>query len=87
MNDHDHDHCHKKDPAAKRIIDAASEGCEESRLLMSRRAMLGVSASLFTWAFMPRVASAANSPDKRLLVVLLRGGMDGLKYSSTERRL
>jgi uncharacterized protein (DUF1501 family) len=75
MSDHEHD------PIPQRIIDAASEGCEESRLLMSRRVMMGVSASLFTWAFMPRVASAAGSRDKRLLVVVLRGGMDGLSIA------
>ena len=53
------------------------EGCEESRLLMSRRAMLGVTAGLFSWAFMPRFAEAATD-DPRLLVVVLRGGMDGI---------
>lgn len=57
----------------------ACQGCAESRLLMSRRAMLGVTAGLFSWAFMPRFAEAAPShDDPRLLVVVLRGGMDGL---------
>jgi uncharacterized protein (DUF1501 family) len=55
----------------------AAEGCAESRLTMSRRAMLGVSASLFSWAYMPSWANAASS-DPRLLVVILRGGMDGV---------
>jgi uncharacterized protein (DUF1501 family) len=56
-----------------------SEGCEEARLLLSRRAMLGVSAGLFSWAFVPRSAEAAGSDgEARLLVVILRGGMDGL---------
>lgn len=59
------------------LIRAASEGCAESRLLMTRRAMLGVTASLFSWACMPRFAEAATS-DARLLVVVLRGGMDGV---------
>jgi uncharacterized protein (DUF1501 family) len=58
-------------------VRAAAEGCAESRLLMSRRAMLGVSAGLFSWACMPRFAEAATS-DARLLVVVLRGGMDGI---------
>jgi uncharacterized protein (DUF1501 family) len=39
--------------------------------------MLGVTAGLFSWAFMPRYAEAASA-DPRLLVVILRGGMDGL---------
>ncbi|PZQ18012.1 MAG: hypothetical protein DI565_04675 [Ancylobacter novellus] len=39
--------------------------------------MLGVTAGLFSWGCMPRIASAATT-DPRLLVVILRGGMDGL---------
>lgn len=55
------------------------EGCAESRLLMSRRSMLGMSAGLFSWAFMPRFAEAASAGfDPRLVVAILRGGMDGL---------
>jgi uncharacterized protein (DUF1501 family) len=56
---------------------AAHEGCTESRLLLSRRAMLGVTAGLFSWAYMPRFATAASA-DPRLLVVVLRGGTDGI---------
>jgi uncharacterized protein (DUF1501 family) len=56
---------------------ATGEGCAESRLLMSRRAMLGVTAGLFSWAYMPRFAEAATN-DARLLIVVLRGGMDGI---------
>ena len=67
------------DPAVDRLHRDACEGCAESRLLMSRRAMLGVSAGLFSWAFMPRFAEAADAAnDPRLLVVVLRGGMDGI---------
>jgi uncharacterized protein (DUF1501 family) len=70
---------HPIEPADTRLDHAAAEGCEESRLLMSRRAMLGVSAGLFSWACVPRYAEAASaSSDPRLLVVILRGGMDGL---------
>ena len=72
---HDHDHCNHV--LNERLQRAAMEGCEESRLLMSRRAMLGVTASLFSWACMPRWAEAATD-DPRLLVVVLRGGMDGV---------
>lgn len=63
-----------------RIQAAADEGCEESRLYLSRRAVLGVTATLSAWAFLPRSASAAgdNLREKRLFVVLLQGGMDGL---------
>lgn len=63
-----------------RLARAAAEGCAESRLLMTRRAMLGMTFGLYSWAFMPRYAEAATeaSSDPRLLVVVLRGGMDGL---------
>ena len=67
------------DCADDRIVRAAAAaGCEESRLLLSRRAVLGVSASLFSWAYAPRWASAGSATDPRFLVVVLRGGMDGL---------
>ena len=64
-------------PADAPLARAAAEGCAESRLLLSRRAMLGVTAGLFSAAFTPRIASAATA-DPRLLVVVLRGGMDGV---------
>jgi len=73
MSDHDHE----LPPVDLRLAAAAEEGCEESRLLISRRAMLGLSAGLFAWSFMPRHAEAAGT-EPRLLVVLLRGGLDGL---------
>src|SRR5262245_21202282 len=70
---------HPLDAETEKVRQAACEGCAESRLLMSRRAMLGVSAGLFSWAFMPRFAEAASTAnDPRLLVVVLRGGMDGI---------
>jgi uncharacterized protein (DUF1501 family) len=59
------------------VHEAAVAGCAESRLLLSRRAMLGVTAGLFSSALMPRLASASRA-DPRLLVVVLRGGMDGV---------
>jgi uncharacterized protein (DUF1501 family) len=59
------------------IHEAAAAGCAESRMLLSRRAMMGVSVGLFSAAFMPKMASAASA-DPRLLVVVLRGGMDGV---------
>ena len=45
---------------------------------MSRRAMLGVTAGLFSWAYMPRFAQAAGGDCPRLLIVVLRGGLDGI---------
>jgi len=54
------------------------DGCAESSLLMSRRGMLGLTAALFTSAALPSVVNASTNTDARLLVVLLRGGMDGL---------
>jgi uncharacterized protein (DUF1501 family) len=64
--------------AANAHPDRAAEGCAESRLLMSRRAALGFTAGLFSWAYMPRFAEGAGSDDPRLLIVVLRGGMDGI---------
>lgn len=76
MDNHDLDHGNI-DP---RIEAAANEGCEESRWYLNRRAVLGVTATLSAWAFLPRSASAAGDDlrEKRLFVVLLQGGMDGL---------
>jgi uncharacterized protein (DUF1501 family) len=65
------------DPMLLRLRDAARQGCEESRLLLTRRGMMGLTAGLFSWGFMPKLAKAASA-DPRLLVVILRGGMDGL---------
>ena len=45
---------------------------------MSRRAMLGGLSGLFSWAYMPRFAEAAGDTGPRLLIVVLRGGMDGI---------
>lgn len=73
MSDH-----HDAPPADPRLVDAARAGCAESRLLISRRAVMGISASLFSWAFMPRAAMAGVATDPRLLVVFLRGGVDGI---------
>ena len=75
MSDHDHDHAAPAMP--QYLLDAAAEGCEESKLLINRRNLLGLSAGLFSWAHMPRHAEAAGT-EKRLLIVLLNGGVDGL---------
>ncbi|MCA2013561.1 DUF1501 domain-containing protein [Cereibacter sphaeroides] len=52
--------------------------CSEGRLLMDRRQMLGMTAGLFSTAFMPNLARANTLSEARLLVVVLRGGLDGL---------
>lgn len=98
MSDHDH----HQEPIDQRLHDAAMAGCEESRAVMTRRAFMGVSASLFTCSLLPGVAGAATAPvdpnenDPRLLIVQLRGGMDGLnvlvphgdpKYATLRGRL
>jgi uncharacterized protein (DUF1501 family) len=80
MPDHDHE------TIAPRLMDAVSAGCEESRLFLSRRALMGMSAGLFSWACVPRHAEAFDG-DRRLLIVLMRGGLDGLHvaYQNLER--
>lgn len=69
---------HEQPLLDNRVLHAAADGCEQSKMLISRRALMGISASLFTWAYMPRLAQAATGQDPRLLIVILRGGMDGL---------
>ena len=44
----------------------------------SRRALLTASGALFAWAFAPRSAHAAGSRDPRLVMIVLRGALDGL---------
>ena len=50
--------------------------CCDPRL--NRRAFLQGTGALTAWAMTPRVASAAGSRDPRLLVIVLRGALDGL---------
>ncbi|MCU0830699.1 MAG: DUF1501 domain-containing protein [Rhizobiaceae bacterium] len=78
MGLHDDHPEHDASPERRRLMQAAAEGCAESRLLMSRRALFGVTAGLYSAAFMPDFAQAAANPEARFLVVVLRGGMDGL---------
>ena len=44
----------------------------------SRRAFLIAGGALFAWAHFPKLASAANQRDPRLIVIILRGALDGL---------
>lgn len=53
--------------------------CRESRLLsISRRSLLLGGASFAAWAYLPKSAQAAGARDPRLIVVILRGALDGL---------
>ena len=47
-------------------------------ILTPRRSVLGSTGALFSWAFMPRFARAAGARDPRLVVIILRGALDGL---------
>ncbi len=51
--------------------------CEDA-VHPSRRAILGAAGALFAWSFAPRYAFAAGGRDPRLVVVVLRGALDGL---------
>ena len=44
----------------------------------SRRAVLVTGGALFAWAHLPKFARAADGRDPRLVVVILRGALDGL---------
>ncbi len=54
--------------------------CCESRNspLASRRALLLGGAAFAAWAYLPKFARAADGRDPRLIVVILRGALDGL---------
>jgi uncharacterized protein (DUF1501 family) len=54
--------------------------CRESRtsLATTRRALLLGGASFAAWAYLPKFARAADGRDPRLIVVILRGALDGL---------
>src|SRR5260221_2033948 len=53
--------------------------CEGLRAsVTSRRALLLGGASFAAWAYLPKFARAADGRDPRLVVVILRGALDGL---------
>src|SRR5689334_13460989 len=52
--------------------------CGYTSLVTSRRALLLGGASFATWAYVPKFARAADARDPRLIVVILRGALDGL---------
>src|SRR5215471_9943755 len=55
------------------------DACENRTLLASsRRALLLGGASFAAWAYLPKFARAADGRDPRLIVIILRGALDGL---------
>jgi len=52
--------------------------CGESRTSLTRRTLLLGGASFAAWAYLPKFARAADGRDPRLIVVILRGALDGL---------
>jgi uncharacterized protein (DUF1501 family) len=44
----------------------------------SRRTLLATTGGLFAWAYLPKFARAADARDPRLVVIILRGALDGL---------
>ena len=54
--------------------------CQDTSLQpgLTRRGLFGAGVSFFAWAHMTKLSSAAGARDPRLLIVLLRGAMDGL---------
>jgi uncharacterized protein (DUF1501 family) len=45
---------------------------------LTRRRLLLTAAATFAWAHMPKAASAGETRDPRLVVIILRGALDGL---------
>lgn len=52
--------------------------CESRTLSPTRRSLLLSGAAFAAWAYLPKFARAADSRDPRLIVVILRGALDGL---------
>jgi uncharacterized protein (DUF1501 family) len=52
--------------------------CCESRISTTRRSLLLGGASFAAWAYLPKFARGADGRDPRLIVIILRGALDGL---------
>ncbi|MDB5618422.1 MAG: hypothetical protein JWQ24_2660 [Tardiphaga sp.] len=50
----------------------------ETRLSPTRRSLLLSGAAFAAWAYIPKFARAADARDPRLVVIILRGALDGL---------
>ena len=48
----------------------------------SRRAILGAAGAFFAWSYAPRFAFAAGGRDPRLVVIVLRGALDGMALAA-----
>ena len=60
-------------------METSADYCESQHpLLSSRRAFLLGGASFAAWAYLPKFARAADGRDPRLIIVILRGALDGL---------
>jgi uncharacterized protein (DUF1501 family) len=60
-------------------METTMDCCESlSSTVTSRRSLLLGGASFAAWAYLPKFARAADGRDPRLVVVILRGALDGL---------
>ena len=60
-------------------METTTDCCEGLRSsVISRRGVLLGGASFAAWAYLPKFARAADGRDPRLVVVILRGALDGL---------
>src|SRR6195256_1865252 len=63
----------------KKYLETKTDCCESlTSSVASRRALLLGGASFAAWAYLPKFARAADGRDPRLVVVILRGALDGL---------
>src|SRR4029078_3897294 len=63
----------------KKDMEAKTDCCESlTSSALSRRALLLGGASFAAWAYLPKFARAADGRDPPLVVVILRGALDGL---------
>jgi len=60
------------------LIATTADGCEDLRSSLTRRSLLLGGASFAAWAYLPKFARAADGRDPRLVVIILRGALDGL---------
>jgi uncharacterized protein (DUF1501 family) len=59
-------------------METTMQCCESRQLATSRRGLLLGGASFAAWAYLPKFARAADGRDPRLIVIILRGALDGL---------
>jgi uncharacterized protein (DUF1501 family) len=60
-------------------VETTMDCCEsQNRFVTSRRGLLLGGASFAAWAYVPKFARATDGRDPRLIVVILRGALDGL---------